>query len=666
MSVVAAVAAALLAVLATVGSIVLRALDGLPPSAPSVAGVAFAVTGGVLAARRPRSVPGWLLILAGVALSVSSLASDWAHRALVTAPGSLPGGEAALWVGSWAWAAGYCVAATLLPLRLPDGARPRGAWRVVWWVAVVVTVLAPIGWAVTPYDRMDQPPLDPMPPGVTSPAGLDVGPTLLAALLPLVMLCALAGLVSLVLRLRASVGEERQQLKWVVYGGVLSILLLALGQVVSEAGSDLLLGISMLPLPLGIAMAGLRYRLWDVDHVIRRTLTYAVLTGLVVAMYAAAVLLLGDALGDRTGAPLLATVVVALTAEPARQRVQRLVDRVTRGDRADPYGALVRLSGRLEAAAAEPAGAEALTRVAEAVRHALQLPWATVDVLDGPSASSGTVTGDGVEVPLVHGGQLVGHLVVGPRRADRALSAGDLRLLDDLARPVAVAAHAAHLRDALQTSRERLVMAREEERRRLRHDLHDDLGPVLAAVALQLGEVRSQIGDHPVAPLAARAESLLTGAVATVRRIVDGLRPAALDELGLAEALHAAAEGFEAGGLEVDVEVRGELRDLPAAVEVAALRIATEALSNAARHAGAGRVRLGVERLPRTVEVTVADDGRGLADAAEPGVGLVSMRERAEELGGGCTVTTGPGGGTVVVAWLPAPADRAADERVRQ
>ena len=660
----AAVAASSVAVLAAAGSVVLRAVDGLGPAPTSLAGAIFAVTGIVVILRRPGWLPGWLLLAVGLSMSLSTFGLDWAHHALVIEPGSLPGGSTALWLGSWLWVPGYCVAATLLPLRLPDGGRPRGAWRYAWWVALAVTALATFAWATTPYDRMDAAPLDGAA-GITSPVGLAIGPALLAVTLPLVMLCALAGLASLLLSLRTSEGEERQQMKWVAYGGVLTIVVLGLGQVVGpEGGSDLLLAVGVLPLPLGIAVAGLRYRLWDVDHVIRRTLTYAVLTVLVIGVYAGAVLGLGDVLGKRTGAPLLATVVVALAAEPVRQRLQRLVDRVTRGDRADPYRALVRLGSRLEAAAAEPAGAEALTRVSEAVRQAMHLPWATVDVIDGPEASSGTVAGVGVEVPLVHGGQLVGHLVVGTRRADRPLSAGDLRLLEDLARPVAVAAHAAHLRDALQSSRERLVTAREEERRRLRHDLHDDLGPVLAAVTLQLGEMRSQIGEHPAAPLAARAEMLLTGAVGTVRRIVDGLRPGALDELGLAEALHIAAEGFGIGGLSVDIEVRGDLDELPAAVEVATLRIATEALSNAARHAGATQVRLGVERLPRSLEVTVADDGRGLAPDREAGVGLVSMRERAEELGGGCTVTSGPTGGTVVMAWLPAPAVPAS-ERVR-
>ena len=658
---VAAVAAGALAVLAAALETGLRAAEGLAPTAIAAAALAFALTGSLLAWLRPRGLVGWLLLGTGLSMGLSSGFLAWAERGLVADPGSLPGTQAALWLGSWLWVPGYCLVATLLPLRLPDGRLRSSRWRVAWWAAVAASLLATLGWATTPYDRMDRPPLPGLPDGVVSPAGLAVGPALLAASLPLVMLGALVGLVCVVLRLRASAGEERQQLKWVAYGAVLSILLLALGQVAGpEGGSDLLLGLGILPLPVGVAIAALRYRLWDVDLVIRRTIAYVVLTALVVGVYAVTVLTLGSTLGERTGAPLLATVVVALTAEPARRRVQRIVDKVTRGDRSDPYRALVALGNRLEAAATAPVSAEALARVADAVRDALRLPWVVVDVLDGPTASSGETPRPGepgTEVPLVHGGDLVGRLVVG------SLPPADLALLEDLARPVAVAAHAAQLRDALQQSRERLVLAREEERRRLRHDLHDDLGPLLAAVALHVGEIRTQVGDHPAAGLAERAETLLTGAVATVRRIVDGLRPAALDDLGLSEALQAAADGFAVSGLDVDVEVRGELRDLPAAVEVATLRIATEALSNAARHAGATRVRLAVERLPHHLEVTVADDGRGLTAGRRTGVGLVSMRERAEELGGSCTVTTGPGGGTVVVATLPAAG--AADERVR-
>lgn len=662
--------------LAAAGSTLLRAVDGLGPAPSALSSVAFVLTGSVLGLRRAGSVPGLLLLLTGLSLALANLFGDYARHALVAATGSLPAGEVALWLGSWLWAVGYCVVAVLLPLRLPDGTLPSPRWRPVWWAGVVVTVLAPLAWAVTPYDRMDVPPLEGLPAGITSPAGLAVGPLLLAAVLPLVMIGALVGLASLALRLRRSVGEERQQLKWVTYGAGLTLLLLLVAQVVGpEGGSDLLLAVAVLPLPIGVAMAGLRYRLWDVDRVIRRTAGYLVLTALVLATYAVAVVGLGELLGRRSGAPLVATVVVALTAEPARRRVQRLVDRATRGVGADPYRALVELGDRLESAAAAPRGSEALDRVAEAVRGALRLPWVQVEVVDGLSASSGTPAPCAVEVPLLYGGDLVGRLLVAPRRGERTLPSGDLRLLEELARPVAVTAHAAHLRDALHASRERIVVAREEERRRLRHDLHDDLGPLLAAVALHLGEVSSRLDGHPAAGLAERAETLLTGAVGTVRDIVDGLRPAALDDLGLAEALRAAAQRFRVSGLDVDVALDGDLGNLPAAVEVATLRIATEALSNAARHAGAQRLRLGVERLERAVEVTVADDGQGLGPARSEGVGLQSMRERAEELGGSCSVTSGPAGGTVVVARIPAPAvpldvgpigtaERVPDERV--
>ncbi|HEX5919654.1 MAG TPA: GAF domain-containing sensor histidine kinase [Nocardioides sp.] len=652
-----AVGGGALGLLAVVVSSWLRIVDGLGPAPSAVAAVAFLATGSVLGLRRARSVTGRLLLLTGLSLALANAFADWARHALVADPGSLPGGEVALWLGSWVWVVGYGAVAVLLPLRLPDGDLLSPRWRWAWWSGVAVTALASLAWAVTPYDRMDVPPLEGMPEGITSPAGSAAGPVLLAVSLPLVMAGAVVGLSSLVLRLRRSEGEERQQLKWVALGAGLTLLLLALIQVVGPAGgSDLLLALAVLPLPLSVAAAGMRYRLWDVDSVIRRASGYVVLTALVVAVYAVAVVALGDLLGRRSGAPLVATVVVALLAEPARRRVQRVVDRVTRGVGADPYRALVELGDRLEAVAAAPRGSEAVARVADAVREALGVPWAEVDVTDGPSAASGSPGPYVVEVPLRHGGDLVGRLLVAPRGGERTLHPGDLRLLEELARPVAVAAHAAQLRDALQLSRERLVVAREEERRRLRHDLHDDLGPLLAAVALHFGEVRSQLAGHPAAAMAARAEELMTDSVATLRGIVDGLRPAALDDLGLPEALKAVGERFRVSGLDVDVALRGDLGGLPAAVEVATLRIATEALSNAARHAGAHRLRLGVERLDRSVEVTVADDGTGLGPARAAGVGLQSMRERAEEIGGTCTVSSGASGGTVVAARLPLPA----------
>ena len=296
-----AVVAGALTVTLTAGSIVLGLADDVPPAAPGLAGAVFGVTGGLVASRRPRLVIGWMLLVVGLALTLASFCLDWARHALVVDPGSLPAGELALWLGTWVWVVGYCVLAALLPLRLPDGAYPVGVWRVVWWAALAVSALAVAGWALTPYDQLDRPPLDGLDPSVTSPTGTALGPVLLAASLPLLAVCSVAGLISLVQRLRRSVGEERQQGKWVVWGAVLSLALLAIGQVFGpEGGSDVLLAVAALPLPLGIAIASLRYRLWDVDLVINRTLVYAVLTSVVVAVYVVVVLAVGDLLGERT------------------------------------------------------------------------------------------------------------------------------------------------------------------------------------------------------------------------------------------------------------------------------------------------------------------------------------------------------------------------------
>jgi signal transduction histidine kinase len=209
----------------------------------------------------------------------------------------------------------------------------------------------------------------------------------------------------------------------------------------------------------------------------------------------------------------------------------------------------------------------------------------------------------------------------------------------------------------LQRSRERLVATREEERRRLRRDLHDGLGAQLAGLTVQAGLLRRLIPTDPAAAdaLAGELREELRAAIADIRRLVHGLRPPALDELGLAGALQRLAErsSGDGEGLRVDVEVDRSLPALPAAVEVAAYRIVQEALTNAVRHAGARRcrVRLGADGDDLLVEVT--DDGLGLPEEPVPGVGLSSMRERAAEMGGGCRVEPAPGGGTAVLARLP-------------
>jgi signal transduction histidine kinase len=250
----------------------------------------------------------------------------------------------------------------------------------------------------------------------------------------------------------------------------------------------------------------------------------------------------------------------------------------------------------------------------------------------------------------------IGRLVLSPRAPGEGFSDADRGLLEDLARQAEVAVHAVRLTADLQRSRERLVATREEERRRLRRDLHDGLGAQLAGLNVQTGTLRRLIPRDPDAAeeLVVELRDELRSAIADIRRLVYDLRPPTLDDLGLVEALRQLAEryGSQDEPLRVLVETPEDLPNLPAAVEVAVYRIAQEALTNVARHA---RARTCVVRLVVDEEVAleIVDDGVGIPEERSAGVGLSSMHERASELGGSCVVQSVPKGGTRVLVHLP-------------
>ena len=326
------------------------------------------------------------------------------------------------------------------------------------------------------------------------------------------------------------------------------------------------------------------------------------------------------------------------------------------GERDDPYVVLSRLGQRLEATLAPAA---VLPTIVETVAQALKLPYAGITLRQDETfaliAEHGRSVGELVRLPLAYQGETVGQLVLSPRAAGEAFSPADRRLLDDLARQAGAAAHAVGLTIALQRSRERLVTAREEERRRLRRDLHDGLGSQLAALHLRAGTLRTALPSDQAATGAGLVElqSEIHAAIGDIRRLVYALRPPALDELGLAGALRSlAAQCSAPDGLQVQVEAPEQLPALSAAVEAAAYRIAQEALANVVRHARAHicQVRL---TLCEGLCLAIEDDGIGLSAAPQAGVGLHSMRERPEELGGTCAAEAGAAGGTQVLVRLP-------------
>jgi len=482
--------------------------------------------------------------------------------------------------------------------------------------------------------------------------------------------------------LRVSGATERHQIKWVVFG-ISVAALVYLGIVVGLSPfapapatpgmvANILIGYAlvyaaMLLIPLSIGVAILRHHLFDINLIINRTLVYGALTAGVVALYVLVVGALGHLLqvNGNLIVSLIATGLTAVLFHPLRTRLQRGVNHLMYGERDEPYVVLSRLGQRLEATLSPDA---MLPTVAQTVAEALKFPYVAIEIgHDGlmETTAIGKPVKDPVRLPLTHGGETVGQMVLGPR-AGGTFTPADAALLEDLAHQTAIAVHAVTLhREAvrlsadLQRSRELLVTTREEERRRLRRDLHDGLGPRLAAQSLKVGSARMLYDQDPNAAdtLLSELESDIEATLAEIRRLVYDLRPPALDELGLVGAIRDAAEHHTsqaANGLDISVHAPDKLLPLSAAVEVASYRIVQEALANVTHHANATNcvVRLTVAG---GLQIEVSDDGRGIQENHHSGVGLHSMRERAEELGGTCIVGRSASGGTRVLARLPLP-----------
>jgi signal transduction histidine kinase len=616
----------------------------------------FAAMGALLVGKRPGNAVGW--VMAAAALLVTAGATGDTYAAWVMTTRGRPDALAVLgaWLQSWYWLLLVFLVVVVLPLVFPDGRLPSRRWRVPAGVgalgALGLVILGMLTGTLTGQDvdyRIDN------PIGVDGLAGVEELPVFLP-LTALFFVGVGTGVAAVGVRFRRSRGAERQQMKWFLFA-VAQLALLPLGDLLPPVASGVLFGCFVLSLPVAIAVAVLRYRLDDIDLVINRTLLYALLTAVVIGIYVLIVGYLGVALRreDDLLVSLVATGVVAVLFAPLRDRLQRAVGRMLYGQRTEPYTALSQLGERLESTLAPQA---VLPAIVTTVRESLRVPYAAIALAGAaPVAESGAPVPGTVRFPLLYHSEQVGELVVGLRGGEDGFSSADRRLLGDLARQAGVAVSTVRLTADLQRSRERLVAAREEERRRLRRDLHDGLGAQLAGLTVQTGVLRGLIPRDPEAAdaLAAELRSELRTAIADIRRLVHGLRPPALDELGLIGALQRLAEsiGAEGSGLRVSVDVPAGLPPLTAAVEVAVYRVVQEALTNVVRHADARSATVGLTVGPGSLAVAVEDDGTGLPDELVAGVGLSSMRERAAEMGGTCWVEPVPGGGTRVRAILP-------------
>ncbi len=600
----------------------------------------------VLAYRRPANPLGWLFLVGALGQGATGAGREWLLFSQATASRPLAGGAWAGWVGTWGYGPAIVIAVVAL-MALPDGRLLSNRWR---WV---VGLVAGAGLVQTLASATWPGPLDDSLPAVVNPLGVHLG----RGAEKVVNLSSYAfelgvvlAVVSLALRYRRAAREERPQLRWVVLAGAV-------------AGGELFYEVGPWPKGLGpivgpmanilfttaLVVTALRFRLEQVDLVVSRTVAWVVLTGGLVLGYLAVVGALDEAL-NHLGASVVATALVAVAFAPARTSLQRAAERLVFGHRDDPYVALSDLGERL----ALGFGSSALLEAAAlGVASALRLPYVAVTTAGGGRGEVGFRPERVRVVELEVGGESVGGLTVGTGPA-RELSSRDTRILEDLCRQVALAVAALETRDDLARSRQALVAAREEERYRIRRDLHDGLGPSLAAVSMKVEAARALVAGRPeeAERLLGRLKGEVRATIDDVRRVVYDLRPPALDELGLAPALVEASASLSYGSVRVHVNVPEEVGPLPPAVEVAAYHIATEGLTNVARHAGAANAWL---RLVRNgaLEITVDDDGRGLPAGWRPGVGTASMRARAVELGGTCTIGPSPSGGTRVEAVLP-------------
>jgi signal transduction histidine kinase len=543
---------------------------------------------------------------------------------------------------------------------------PSGHFVPRWslWIALASLIYIPLGFYLPPSDLFN----------FKTPLSILAGGGY--------YLFVIIGVYTQIYRYRyVSTMQERQQTKWFVYGIVIwlafSILISIPYYVLQSLPVDVMkpwwaslsqLGwfIAQMILPLSFAIAILRYRLWDIDIIISHTLVYSSLTTMIISLY---ILIVGglSTLFQSSGnlfVSLLATTLIAILFQPLREGLQRAVNRLIYGERDDPISVLTKLGERLETTVAPDS---ILPTIVESISQALRLPYVAILLKEGAefvlAAEFGSPPASELASELFslnYQSETIGQIIIARRAGEASFTPTETKLLENISRQVSAAAYAVQLTLDLQRSRERLVTAREEERRRLRRDLHDGLGPTLASLTLKLDAARNQLKRDPekTDALLGELKSQTQSAIEDIRRLVYNLRPPALDELGLLSALEEYAANHLRSGLTVRIMSSSEFPKLLAAVEVAAYRIVCEALTNVSRHSTATEceVRLSFNG---GLSIEVDDNGLGLPDGTHSGVGMFSMRERAAELGGTFAIHSKTGG---VHIYVHLPSEVSSDE----
>lgn len=641
--------------------------------------------GALVASRQPRNPLGWLFLLMSLCVVLGVMGEDYPIYAIRTNPGSLPGPEWVLWVSGWTFGiAGAAV--PLIILLFPSGTVPSRRWRSVPWLLVGGTLWALAWYAVEPRGLAPTPGLR-----VRNPVAIEgirgIASPMITAGTIVALLSALACFVGLILRFRRSQGEERQQLRWLAYVGAFSLVtfiglfvgdaLPGEAQVVENIFWSVFVASLMVGIPAACGIAILKYRLYELDVVIKKTVVFAILAGFVTLVYVGIVIGIGNLVTDaETGFSVLvfgAIALVALILQPLRHWARRLADRLVYGKRATPYEVLSQFTERIgETLSVEDvlarmtqlitAGtgadrAEVWLRVGRELRLEASSPLREDDERPRLSLEADDEPPEIPEatevIPVRYRGELLGAIAVSVPAAD-PLTPEQERMISELAaqaglvlRNVGLTAELRARLEELQRSRERLVAAQDEERRRIERNLHDGAQQQLIALAVKarLAQQLAERDPGASAGLLGDIQHDADAALDDLRDLARGIYPPLLADQGLGAALDAQARKAP---IPVTVDVADDAR-YPQAVESAVYFCCLEALNNVAKYADASRASVRIDREDGRLRFEVADDGRGFdVEATTQGTGLQGMADRLDALGGGFEVRSTPGSGTTI------------------